>query len=350
MTGEEKKEGKRVGFGPIILTSAFVVVVVGAVLIWVLVIHPAGYAEEFARLIAAVDGRIVVPLDDNLSINAILFHDFEGNEQSVDFDGNPGHEIEAFELRERDDIIELDMLGTLSSDSIDIETLPEVPQEINVKVFDKTGRGKVDLFIITDRPYPGGKPLRAGVSSNRLVFKAQVGRKGISGFVSTEAGGFYPKGISCGIAALGEGPVAVLVAVRFQGSRPIGRSKLVLIKRKGIMHPDDTWFDKTKSGYFSLPFLGNNLETSRVAFVTPIEVGHPKLIVSTLDYKLHYNVSELFKSPVAIDHWGRRDDEINILYVREEGESVELHKVMVGTSGVVRLIEDIPFSPVGKMD
>jgi hypothetical protein len=126
----------------------------------------------------------------------------------------------------------------------------------------------------------------------------------------------------------------------------VGRSQLIIVKRKGILHPDDVWFDEYKTGYFSLPFVGNNLDTSRLAFITPLKDEPHKVVVCTLDYKQHYDVSALFpEGPISIDHWGKTAEEYNVLYVKEEFGEGNVQKVKVGTLDVVRFMENLAVFP-----
>jgi len=343
---QEQRE-RRVTFGSTLFTSALTVLAAVVIFFVINSFRPVSNQKEFSGLISPADGRIVLSRDPDLNIDGIYFDDFDKNERSVPLDDNPGYKLNLFVLREREGCREIDMLKTLSSDSIEISTLPEVPQEIEIQVTDGSGKGKIQLYVITDRPYPGGQiPAYKGTASTKDRFRVQVGRKGLTGFLKAEAGGFYTPGITSGVTGLGEGPVAAILAVRLQGNRAVGRSQLVILKRKGILHPDDIWFDEDRTGYFSLPFLGNNLDTSRLAFLTPVKEGKRKVVICTMDYKQHYDVSALFpEGPITIDHWGKTQEDYNILYVREEFGEGNLQKVRVGTLDVARFMENLASFP-----
>ncbi len=289
-------------------------------------------SAEFEGLVSPADGKLTISRDGDLQISEVVFNDFDKNEEAIQLDTNPGHKINAFAIRLHAGVNEIDMLRTLSIDDISFDELPEVPQLIEVRVNDRNPKGKVKLFIITDRPYYGSPlPDRMSDEGNQYRFSLQVGRKGLTGFVSVEASGLYSKGAGSGAVGLGEGPVAAIMAVRYQGDKPVGRSQLVLVIRKGIVNPDDIWYDADNAGYFSLPYVGANMETSRLAFITPVLGEAPKVVACTLDYKQKFDISALFpEGPITIDHWGMTEEEFDILYVRDTYGDEQVHKVKVG--------------------
>ena len=299
----------------------------------------SGSGKEFDGLVSASNGAFLVNEDPELRIESICFYDYDNHEVSISTIDNPGGQITAIALRKRMDVKEFDLSRTLAADDIDIGLLPEVPQEIIVEVSDSTAKGEVELYILTDNAYPTTTYTSIpGVKSKLLKFGARIGLKGIHGFVAIEDDGIHLVAGDGGQVSIGEGPLAILMAVRKKGGRPVARSQPVIVKRKGIVHPDDQWMDECKSGYFSRPFLGDKFETSRVAFISRVNGMNPKVIISTFDFKYHYDVSNLFpEGPVSIDHWGKTEDDYDILYVRGEFGLNDLHKVKVGQADVMRI-------------
>jgi hypothetical protein len=340
LTGEEKpREERKVSFGSTLFTSGLVILAAVAIFFVVNGFRGTSGSSEFEGLVSPSDGKIIVPRDGDLRIESISFRDYDANEVPVNFSDNPAHKINSIFLREVSGVQEFDLRRTLLADSIDISTLPAVPQEITITVSDNQDRGKVGLYVITDRPYettfvPGG-----AVKSSQLTFRGQIGRKGLRGYVAVDKNGIYLRPVSDGIP-IGEGPVAILVAVRKVAGRPVGRSQLVTVKRKGIIHPDDQWLDEFNTGYFSRPFMSDSFETSRAAFYSPISGGPRKLLVSTLDFTHRFDIGSLFpEGGVSIDHWGKNDNDFDVLYVRVDSRPGELFMVKVGQSEIMRLID-----------
>ena len=343
----EGEEERKVTIGSTIFASALTVLAAVAIFFVINSFRPLDKQKEFSGLISTSDGKMIVSRDPDLTIDSIVFDDFDKDEISVPIDDNPGYKFSMFSLREREGNKEIDMLRSLADEGIDISTLPDVPQEVRVQVADNSGKGKIQLYIITDRPYPSSAlPAQQGVTSKKDRFVLQIGRKGLTGFLKAEAGGFYSPGTTGGVTGLGEGPVAAVLAVRMQGSRAVGRSQLLVVKRKGIVNPGDIWYDQYKSGYFSLPYITNNYESSRLAFLTPLKDGGFKVIVCTFDYKQHFDISALFpEGAVTIDHWGKTPEDYDILYVKEQFGEGAVDKVKVGTLDVMRLMENLASFP-----
>jgi len=299
----------------------------------------SGSGKAFEGLVSATNGAFLVNEDPELRIESISFYDYDNHEISISIIDNPGGQVTAIALRKRMDVKEFDIPRTVAADAIDFGLIPQVPQEIVVEVSDSSTKGEVELYILTDNAYPTPTYTSIpGVKSKLLKFEARIGLKGIQGFVAIEEDGIHLVAGDGGQVSIGEGPLAILMAVRKKGGRPEARSQAVIVKRKGIVHPDDRWMDEYKSGYFSRPFLSDKFETSRVAFFTRVNGMFPKVIISTFDFKYHYDVSNLFpEGPVSIDHWGRTEDDYDILYVRGEFGLNEIHKVKVGQAEVMRM-------------
>lgn len=298
-----------------------------------------GADKEFDATVSPKDGSFLMELDTSLTIESVSFYDYDSSEIPVNIEENQGEKIKAIALRKRDGVKEFDIPRTLATEGIDTSTLPEVPQEIIVRVSDKTGKGEIQLYILTDDAYPTMlSTSSAGTESNLLKFKCRVGLKGIQGFIAIEDDGIHLTAGDAVNVSIGEGPIAILMAVRKKGKKIEGRSQPVVVKRKGIVHPGDAWYDEYKSAYSSRPFLADKFETSRIAFVTRLSDNSEKVIISTFDFKYHYDVSALFpEGPVSIDHWGKTEDDFDVLYVRGEFGSNELHKVKVGQANVMRV-------------
>lgn len=299
----------------------------------------SGGGKEFGGLVSAANGAFLVDEDPELRIESICFYDYDNHEISISIIDNPGGQIKAIALRKRMDVKEFDIPRTLAADAIDFGLLPDVPQEIVVEVSDSSPKGEVELYILTDNAYPTPSyTSMPGLKSKQLKFKARIGLKGIQRYIAIEEDGIHLVAGDGGQVSIGEGPMAILIAVRKKGGRLEARSQPVIVKRKGIVHPDDRWLDEYKSGYFSRPFFGDKFESSRVAFFSRVNGMFPKVIISTFDFKYHYDVSNLFpEGPVSIDHWGRTEDDYDVLYVRGEFGLNELHKVKVGQADVMRM-------------
>jgi hypothetical protein len=337
LTGEESpKQERRATFGSTLFTSGLIIIAAVAIFFVINGFRNRAESKEFAGLVSPSDGTILVPRDGDLRIESISFRDYDGMETPVNFSDNPGHKINALALRDVTGVKEFDMRRTLLADSIDITNLPAVPQDIAVTVSDSQDRGKVGLYILTDKPYEAAFVPGGGIESNQLRFQGQIGLKGLRGFVAIEKDGIYLKPVGDGIP-IGEGPVAILMAVRIVAGRPVGRSQLVAVKRRGVLHPEDEWLDEYKTGYFSRPFMSDSFETSRAAFYSPVSGGRRRALISTLDFKHRYDIDSLFpEGAVIIDHWGVSEDDFDLLYVRVDTKPDELFMVKVSQGQVMR--------------
>jgi hypothetical protein len=119
----------------------------------------------------------------------------------------------------------------------------------------------VVVYICTDRFYFQGVN-KSFLKRENFEVDCLLGRGGIAAFVKID-GSFQNNNKF--VLGNGLGGVGAICAVEFLNSKPINRSRYVVVIRKGIRYPDDIWISK-KTGKPITNRIGDDISEGRFIF------------------------------------------------------------------------------------
>jgi hypothetical protein len=219
-----------------------------------------------------------------------------------------------------------------------------VPQEIELEVTQlQPNDNPILVFVLTDEVYAQQATRRAFPLLRKTFFyhNILVGQRGVLSFIDLDDCSMTSEE-SPNIVSPGTGPLAAIVAVEFEDGRPILRSKVVFVLRKGILYPDDIWFDRDFRPYISQAMVTS--EKRKVAFQSTIfDASTSDIVISNLDGSETMCLASSFfhGSEEVICGWGDDQDNHNFLYFlsSKEGGNVKVpYKVIVEDEGVSKPI------------
>ncbi|MBN1993128.1 MAG: hypothetical protein JW953_10525 [Anaerolineae bacterium] len=223
----------------------------------------------------------------------------------------------------------------LEKEQLQQKPLPLVPQEIDLKIsYTHASDNPILVYVLTDEIYPQ-QLQRQFFPKWRESFWYEgiiIGQRGVNNFINLDNFSVTSE-LSPNIIEPGLGPLAAIVAVEFENKKPKLRSDLVFVIRKGILHPNDIWYDRDRRPYLSGPatFAGERM----IAFQSPDFSQINDIIISPLD-GLREQMTRL-DLPVFQGHeqvicgWGDDVQNRNTLYFlsSEEGNTKAPYKVTV---------------------
>lgn len=196
------------------------------------------------------------------------------------------------------------------------------------------------VYVLTDEVYLQQPALQILPLRRTKIYRdIFVGQPGVLNFIDpNDYSVTLPD--SPNIVSPGVGPIAAVFVVEFEENKPIFRSNIVFIKRKGIVHPADIWFtqDAKREPFISLPL---NIRGDRmVAFQSPeSDTDINDIFVSRLDGSEILNIAPSFfrGSEEVICGWGVDEGYYNTLYFlssKEGGNAKVPYKVIFGDETV----------------
>jgi hypothetical protein len=149
--------------------------------------------------------------------------------------------------------------------TVPVGAIPAVPQEI-VLEGRRSVRGSVVFgFVASDALYL--QPISdLHLDDDRFAVHLQIGGHGLSEFVDPRTGRFFAASDQNEILGEGTGGVYVVGALEAVGRTIEARSRFYLVKRRGILFPEDLWFNERDGA--RTPLLSRPAEPARslVAF------------------------------------------------------------------------------------
>jgi len=216
--------------------------------------------------------------------------------------------------------------------------MPYVPQKIDLVVYHlQPSENPILIYVITDEIYPQQLSFHILPFRKTKVYPSiQIGQMGMLNYIDLSDFSVTPAS-SPNIVSPGIGPVAAIVAVEFERGKPILRSNIIFVLRRGILHPWDVLFDQNLQPFISQPI--SNDGHRMVAFQSPEPIMTTNdIVISNIEGSTFANIDRTLFSGTeeVICGWGNDEQNLSTLYFlssREGGNTKVPYKVVVANDG-----------------
>jgi hypothetical protein len=280
-------------------------------------------------------GELLVDESPLLQISGIRYEYANGSQELLEITVSNKQMLEVLPVESGKEGRKIRLEHLFDEGKLQEENILAVPFKIQL-VVDHLQRSDnlILVYVLTDEVYLQQPTLQILPLRRTKIYRdIYIGQPGILNFIDlNDYSVTLPDNPN--IILPGVGPIAALFVVEFEENKPILRSNIVFIKRKGIMHPDDIWFtqDEKREPFITFPL--NKSGDRMFAFQSPeSDTDVNDIFISRLDGSGIMNIAPSFflGSEEVICGWGDDDGNYNTLYFlssKEGGNAKAPYKVV----------------------